>query len=145
MAEEHEDDEAEEKGLGVDPSSDMGVLVAGLPEVVSPPAQTSLSYSELEMKIDALKALGDSNIPSPSLPLLLPVQGHSMCLYPGIAAGCCGSFGDALYMLRTVSLLRTSVSGPFCDHCRIRADGADSAIRSVRLVPSDPLDWLQVV
>jgi hypothetical protein len=49
VAEEHEDDEAEEKGLDGDPSSDMGVLGAGLPEVVSPPAQTSLSYAELEL------------------------------------------------------------------------------------------------
>jgi hypothetical protein len=145
VAEEHEDVEVEEKGLDGDPSPDMVALEAGLPEGDAPPAQTTLSYAELKLKIDALKALGDPNIPNPGLPLLLPVEGHGLCLYTGLAVGCCGSFTDALYMLRTVGPLGTAVSGPICNHCRLRADEADAGIRSVRPGPSVPLDWIPVV
>ena len=138
VAEENEDEEEEEKELGLDPTSDMGVVVAGLPGVASPPAQTSLSYHDLETKINALKALGDANIPVQSLPLLLPFQGHGMCLYSG--NGCCGSFGNSLFMLRQESPLGVSISGPFCDHCRVRADSARELID-----PTAPLQWIQVV
>ena len=134
------------EGLGLDPTSELGVVVAGLPEVASPPAQTevssgaaaSLSYHELETKINALKALGDADIPVQSLPLLLPLQGHGMCLYSG--NGCCGSFGNSLFMLRRESPLGVSNSGPFCGHCRVRADSVQELVD-----PTSPLQWINVV
>ena len=122
----------------MDPTSDMGVVVAGLPGVASPPAQTSLSYHDLETKINALKAQGDTNIPVQSLPLLLPFQGHGMCLYSG--NGCCGSFGNSLFMLRQESPLGVSISVPFCDHCRVRADSVRELVD-----PTSPLQWVNVV
>jgi hypothetical protein len=97
----------------------------------------------LKLKIDRLKALGDPTIPGPGLPLLLPVEGHGMCLYNGQLVGCHGSFTDALYMLRTVGPSGTTVIGPICNHCRLRANEADVMIRSVR-PDRAPLDWLPV-
>jgi hypothetical protein len=144
VAAENEEVEVEEKGLEGDPSPDMGAVESGLPEVEAPPAPTTLSYVDLNLKIEFLKALGDPTIPSPVPPLLLPVEGHGMCLYKGLPVGCLGSFTDALYMLRTVGPSGTTVIGPMCNHCRLRADEADVMIRSVR-PEKTPLDWLPVV
>ena len=143
VAAENEEVELEEKGLEGDPSPDLGAVESGPPAVEAPPAPTKPSYGDLKLKIDRLKALGDPTIPGPGLPLMLPVEGHGMCLYNGQLVGCHGSFTDALYMLRTVGPSGTTVIGPMCNHCRLRADEADVMIRSVR-PDRAPLDWLPV-